>query len=77
MAIEKTMTFAEVLRSDPKAAVVLMRYGLHCIGCHISAFETLEQGAKAHGLTDEQIDAMVAELNSRSGPSEPGVDGDG
>lgn len=69
MAIEKTMTFAEVLRASPEAAAVLMRYGLHCIGCHISAFETLEQGAKAHGLTDAQIDAMVAELNGGQAPA--------
>lgn len=63
MTIEKTMTFQQILEANPKAGAILMRYGLHCIGCHISAFETLEQGSKAHGLTDEQITSMVTDLN--------------
>jgi hybrid cluster-associated redox disulfide protein len=66
MSIEKSMTFEQILEANPKAGAILMRYGLHCIGCHISAYETLEQGSKAHGLSDEQIGKMVTELNQLS-----------
>jgi len=61
--IDRTMTFEEILKIAPEAAYILMRYGLHCIGCHISAYESLEEGAKAHGLSDESIDKMVEEVN--------------
>ncbi|MCP8310566.1 MAG: DUF1858 domain-containing protein [Candidatus Methylarchaceae archaeon HK02M1] len=57
------MSFGELLQSYPQAGMVLMRYGLHCIGCHIAVMETIEQGARAHGLTDDEIDGMIEEIN--------------
>lgn len=61
--VTKTMTFGELLEIKPDAGAILAEYGLHCIGCHIAVFETVEQGAKAHGLTDEQLAEMVTKLN--------------
>lgn len=61
--ITKETTLGEVVNSYPESAKVLMQYGLHCIGCHVSAFETIEQGSKAHGLSDEDIEKMVKEIN--------------
>ncbi len=58
------MTFAEVLKQFPKSGAILAGYGLHCIGCRIGAFETLEQGAQAHGLSPDKIDAMIKDLNT-------------
>jgi hybrid cluster-associated redox disulfide protein len=37
-----------------------MKHGLHCVGCHVSAFESIEEGAMAHGI---DVDALVADLN--------------
>jgi len=34
-----------------------------CIGCHIAATETVEQGARAHGMTDKDIEKMLKEMN--------------
>ena len=62
--IHKDMTFAEVLKQFPKSGAILAGYGLHCIGCRIGAFETLEQGAQAHGLSADKIDAMIKDLNT-------------
>ncbi|MCP8322713.1 MAG: DUF1858 domain-containing protein [Candidatus Methylarchaceae archaeon HK02M2] len=62
-AVYKDMTFGELLHSYPQAGMILMRYGLHCIGCHIGVMETIEQGAKAHGLSDDDIDKMIEEIN--------------
>ena len=41
-----------------------MDYGLHCIGCQMAAFETLEQGAAVHGMTKNEIEEMIKKLNS-------------
>ncbi|MBW2988109.1 disulfide oxidoreductase [Candidatus Woesearchaeota archaeon] len=65
MRINKDMTFAEILSHCPECGEVLFKFGLHCIGCHLSPAETLEQGAKAHGLSDSQVDEMIKELNKK------------
>ncbi|HZX45177.1 MAG TPA: DUF1858 domain-containing protein [Candidatus Nanoarchaeia archaeon] len=62
--ITKEMQFSELLEKYPKAAPILMKYGLHCIGCHIAAFETIEQGSLAHGMGDEDIKKMLKEMNA-------------
>ncbi len=61
--ITKDMMLGDILQKKPEAAVVMMEYGLHCIGCHISTMETLEQGSMAHGLSDEDISEMVKKIN--------------
>ena len=62
--IKKDMTFGELIKVCPQAGSILGKYGLHCIGCHIAVVETLEEGSRAHGLSEEQINEMVAELNA-------------
>ncbi|MEA3430963.1 MAG: DUF1858 domain-containing protein [Nanoarchaeota archaeon] len=61
--INKDMTFGDIMRVCPECSEILLSYGLHCIGCHVAAFETLEQGCKAHGLSDEQVEEMVKKIN--------------
>lgn len=61
--INKDMTFGELIKKFPHAGPVLAGYGLHCIGCHIGISETIEQGAKAHGLSDDDIGSMMTKLN--------------
>ncbi len=64
--VKRDMTLAEVVQKHPNAAGIMAAHGLHCIGCHVAWTETLEQGASAHGMSDEQIDKMIDEIN-RSG----------
>ena len=61
--ITKDMQIGEAIQKYPDTAVVMMRNGLHCVGCHVAAWESIEQGAKAHGMDDKQIDSMVEEMN--------------
>jgi len=61
--ISKEMPLGEVVKSFPPAVPVMLKYGLHCVGCHVAAFETIEQGARAHGMSDEGIAKMVEEMN--------------
>ncbi|HBE03909.1 MAG: disulfide oxidoreductase [Spirochaetes bacterium GWF1_41_5] len=61
--ISREMTFQQVMERKPEAAEIMMKYGLHCIGCHISAYETVEEGARAHGISEDNIDNLLSELN--------------
>ena len=61
--INKSMNIGEAVSKHPESAVVMMAYGLHCIGCHVAAWETIEQGCKGHGLKDKEIDEMIDEIN--------------
>jgi hybrid cluster-associated redox disulfide protein len=60
--ITKNMTFAELIMNDKKAAEKLADKGLFCGGCPMAQFETIEQGAAAHGI---DADELVKELNSK------------
>lgn len=62
--INKKMSFAEILQEKPELAEFFMEKGMHCIGCPMAQQETLEQGAKAHGLNPDEI---VKELNEKLG----------
>ena len=62
-AITKDMTLGELVTRYPQTAQVMFSYGLHCIGCHMAAHETIEQGASAHGMDAKAIAKMVREMN--------------
>lgn len=57
--LSKEMTFFELMRTYPEAVKVLQKHNLGCIGCMGAQNETLEQGARAHGL---DIDTLMADL---------------
>ncbi len=51
----------DLVASLPIAADVLERFGLHCAGCGVNKYETIEQGANAHGLRTQPILAALAQ----------------
>ena len=62
--ITKDMTISEVIEKYPSTIETLLMTGVHCIGCHVSYFETLEQGMKGHGMSDEEVDEVINEMNN-------------
>ena len=42
-----------------------METGMHCIGCHMAGQETLEQGLKALGMDDKQVEEIVKKINEK------------
>jgi len=58
--ITKDMTFAELIELDSEAAGKLAERGLFCGGCPMAQFETIENGARAHGV---DVDELLKELN--------------
>ena len=61
--IHKDMTMGEILQKFPATAEVMMNHGLHCVGCHVATWETLEQGIIGHGGNSEQIESLVRDMN--------------
>lgn len=61
--IQKKMTLGEVVKKYPETAEVMLKYGLHCVGCHVAAWETIEQGSAAHGLDKKKVEEMLKEMN--------------
>ncbi|MFO7697290.1 MAG: DUF1858 domain-containing protein [Anaerolineae bacterium] len=61
MAITKDMTIQQIVGDNPDTVRVFFKHGLMCVGCAAARFESLEQGARAHGI---DVDALVADLNA-------------
>jgi len=59
--ITKDMTFAELMVENKDAAAKLAERGLFCGGCPMAQFETIENGATAHGV---DVDKLLKELNN-------------
>ncbi len=60
MKITKDMTLGEVMEKYPETVDVFMKHGLKCFTCFIAMMETIEQGAKAHGI---DLESLLKELN--------------
>ena len=60
MTITKETTIEAVVKQYPETMIIFMNHGLHCVGCHVSAFESIEEGAIAHGI---DVDILVTDLN--------------
>jgi len=59
-AITKDMGIIEIVEKWPDTARVLMEFGMGCLGCVAARYETIEQGANAHGM---DVDALIKALN--------------
>jgi len=63
-AVTKDMIIADVLKKYPDVSVIMLEFGLHCVGCHANIYDTIEGGSKLHGMDDETIDEMVKQINA-------------
>jgi hybrid cluster-associated redox disulfide protein len=74
MEIGPQSNIAELVRDLPIAEEVLGRFGLHCAGCGVNKYETIEAGAKAHGLRIEPI--ITALVQARLSGFVPNISND-
>lgn len=58
--ILKTDGIIETVQKYPAAADIFRSFGMGCLGCAAAHFETIEQGANAHGM---DLDALMEALN--------------
>lgn len=59
--ITKDSKILEVVQNNPETITVFQNHGLGCVGCMLAQFETLGEGAAAHGL---DVDKLVEDLNN-------------
>ncbi len=69
MKITKDMNIIEVVQKYPDTAMVFMYAGMGCFGCHVAQFESIEEGALAHGV---DADKLVEALNEIAEASDEG-----
>jgi len=58
--VTKDMIIADILNLDRGTAPILLKIGMHCIGCPSSSGESLEDACAVHGV---DVDKLVNELN--------------
>lgn len=64
MKITKDMRMNEILNlKGKKAEEILVKLGMHCVGCPMAMQETLEDGCRAHGFNKKEIDKIIEKLN--------------
>lgn len=61
--ITKETKIGELMIQFPQAAAILFEEGIHCLGCGAAHFESLEDGLKAHGKSNQEIEEIVKKLN--------------
>lgn len=59
-AITKETPIIEALQAHPRAREVFIQHGMGCMDCMGAVMESIEVGAKAHGI---DVDALVKDLN--------------
>ncbi len=59
----KDMSILEALQADPRARDVFTLHGLACIGCMGAMMESIEDGARMHGIDPV---ALLRDLNRLS-----------
>ena len=60
MQISKDMLIGELIQMDELIAPMLMRAGMHCLGCPSSQGESLEEECMVQGI---DCDTLVAGIN--------------
>ncbi|MDO4274945.1 MAG: DUF1858 domain-containing protein [Eubacteriales bacterium] len=58
--VTKSMLIGQLINLDPNVAPILMRAGMHCLGCPSAQMESLEEAAVVHGL---DVDVLVQQIN--------------
>ena len=56
----KNMLIGALVQMDDCVAPILMRAGMHCLGCPASQAESLEEACMVHGI---DCDVLVSQLN--------------
>ena len=59
-SINKDMLIGELIQVDEVIPNILMRAGMHCLGCPASQMETLEEACMVHGI---DCDTLVNGIN--------------
>lgn len=62
MQISKDMLIGELLQKSDLIAPILMRAGMHCLGCPSSQGESLEEACMVHGIDRDSLVSGINEI---------------
>ncbi len=62
--ITENTTIFDAIQINPNAGEILMKYGMHCLGCALAHGETVGEAADVHGA---DLQNMLEELNKIEG----------
>jgi len=65
LKVTRNTKISEIITQKPEAVGILFDAGLGCIGCPMAQMETLEEGCKAHGMSDKEVEELVKKLDKR------------
>lgn len=57
--INKDMTIAQLIQVDENIVPILMRAGMHCIGCPSAQGESLAEAAMVHGIDADLLENQI------------------
>lgn len=60
--VTKDTTIGELLEMDRGVVPILMKAGMHCVGCPSSANESLEEACMVHGMDFQPLLDNLNEL---------------
>ena len=66
MNISEDSKINDIITSHPETIGVFLKYGLACIGCSVSPFETVKQGGLAHGFDEKTIKSLMKEIKEKT-----------
>lgn len=69
--ITKETMINDAIEKYPNLAEDFFMLGMMCVGCPMSQAETVEQGCKAHLMTDKQINEFIEKLNKKLEKNKP------
>jgi len=61
--VKKEDKIGKLIKKFPQTIEIFTEFELFCVGCPASTYETIEEGAKAHGKTEEEINKLIEKLN--------------
>ena len=64
--ITKETVIGDILDVAPQTAPIFLSIGMHCLGCPSRRGETVEEACMVHGMTDEQMDKLIALVNEEA-----------
>lgn len=67
MQISKDMLIGELLQKSELIAPILMRAGMHCLGCPSAQGESLEEACMVHGIDCDNLVAGINEVLALKG----------
>lgn len=65
MPVQPSQLVDEVMRRWPATIRVFLRHRMHCVGCPIACFHTVEEACREHGLETRIVLADLEKATAR------------